>query len=68
MTVEVFVADDCSTDGTIAILEDYSKKYPLRYKVNKQHKGYAYNFLDPLFHKEYMDYDFFALADQDDYW
>lgn len=68
VSVEVFVADDCSCDGTIAILEEYSKKYPLRYKVNKQHKGYVYNFLDPLFHKEYMDYDYFALADQDDYW
>ncbi len=68
VSVEVFVADDCSTDDTIAILNEFSLKYPLRYKVNKQHKGYAYNFLDPLFHKENMDYDYFALADQDDYW
>ena len=68
VSVDVFVADDCSTDGTIAILEEYSKKYPLRYKANKNNKGYSYNFLDPLFHKDNMDYDYFALADQDDYW
>ena len=41
---EVIVVDDCSTDGTISILEEYKKKYGLKYWVNEKNLGYNKNF------------------------
>ena len=44
-------ADVRSTDGTVAILEEYRERYPDRfaYTVNEQNKRFTYNFLDLFF-------------------
>lgn len=63
-------ADDRSTDGTVAILEEYRERYPDRfaYTVNEQNKRFTYNFLDLFFSTADTDYDYYAFCDQDDYW
>ena len=32
--IEVIATDDCSDDGTLEILKDYSQKYGLHYYIN----------------------------------
>ncbi len=69
--VNVFIcaADDCSTDGTVQILEEYSQKYAnVSYSVNQTNKRFAYNFLDLIFSAKDTEYDYYALSDQDDVW
>ena len=66
--VAVFASDDISTDNTTTILEEYSKKYNLKYRVNESNKGFTYNFLDLIYDNVDSDYDYFALSDQDDFW
>lgn len=63
-------ADDCSTDGTVAILEEYRSRYPERfdYHINEHNKRFTYNFLDLFFSTADTDYDYYAFCDQDDYW
>ena len=34
--IEVVVTDDCSTDGTVEILEQYAKSHGLKYIVNEK--------------------------------
>lgn len=63
--IEVVVTDDCSTDGTVGILEEYTQKYGLKYKVNKQNLGYTRNFIRAA---ELCSADYIAFADQDDIW
>lgn len=69
--VEVYikVADDCSTDGTHEILKKYKEKYSnFDYYINEKNKNFTYNFLDLLFSVKDMDFDYYAFADQDDFW
>lgn len=68
--VDVFVlaSDDCSKDNTVAILEEYSKSHNLSYRINSKNKNFTYNFLDLIYDNLNADYDYFALADQDDFW
>lgn len=66
--VDVFLSDDCSNDGTVALV---SSKFPeVKITVNKVGSGSAANnFLG--FVKAFKDtssYDYFAFCDQDDIW
>jgi glycosyltransferase involved in cell wall biosynthesis len=63
--LEVVVCDDCSSDTTVAILDEYKKERGLRYYVNDNNIGFLKNFerVLGLCHGEYI-----ALADQDDIW
>ncbi|EKE02087.1 MAG: glycosyl transferase, group 2 family protein [uncultured bacterium] len=63
--IEVVVTDDCSTDNTIAILDEYSQKYNLKYYINERNLGFIKNFerVLPLCNGNYI-----ALSDQDDIW
>lgn len=66
--VSIIVADDKSTDLTPQILEDNKKKHPnFNYYINDKNKGFTYNFLD-LIYSQKNEYDYYALADQDDFW
>lgn len=62
---EVIVVDDCSTDGTLEILEEYKQKYGLKYYVNEKNLGYNKNFEKAI---KMCKGDYIALSDQDDVW
>jgi len=63
--IEVIVNDDCSTDRTIEILEQYSKSHGLKYYLNSKNLGFLKNFEKVI---SLCMGDFIALADQDDIW
>ena len=62
---EVIVVDDCSTDDTIEILEEYRVKHGLKYFQNEQNLGYNKNFEKAI---TLCSGDYIALSDQDDIW
>lgn len=67
--VEILVSDDCSTDGTQQILQEYAEKFnSIRCIFNEKNVGYAENFLHLLRATKESVYDFYALSDQDDVW
>lgn len=63
---EIIVCDDCSTDHTLAILEEY-KKRDARITVyqNDYNLGYIKNFEKAI---RYCNGEYIALCDQDDRW
>lgn len=63
---ELIVCDDCSTDGTWAILEDYAKR-DSRMKIfqNEKNIGFKENFEKAM---SLCKGDYIALSDQDDIW
>lgn len=63
--VELWVRDDGSTDGTKAILKTYADAGKLHWYTGPNLKP-AMSFLDLVQHCP--GYDFYAFADQDDYW
>lgn len=63
----ILVRDDGSSDGTQSVLEEYSRKYPDKIKwYQGSNKGAIKSFFDLMAHADSADY--YALADQDDYW
>lgn len=60
--IEVVVSDDCSSDGTVGILEEYGD---LKVTVNDENLGFVKNFEKAL---SACCGDYVALADQDDLW
>lgn len=68
VSVDIFISDDKSSDNTITILDEYVKKYNnIKYRINETNKGFTYNFIDLIFDSD-LDYDYYALSDQDDVW
>jgi len=63
--IEVIVCDDCSSDKTIEILEEYSNKFGLKYFVNEMNLGFKKNFEKAI---SLCTGGLIALADQDDIW
>lgn len=63
--LDLWVRDDGSTDGTKAILQEYALEKKLKWYSSKN-MGPANSFLDLIKHCD--GYDFYAFADQDDYW
>ena len=64
--LEIIVVDDCSTDNTIKILQEFQSRYPhIKIVNNEINLGYIKNFEKgcALATGEYV-----ALCDQDDYW
>lgn len=64
---EVIIGDDCSTDTTVKVIENYIKGNHLDWKVlsSKKNRGYYYNFMT-LAYQASSDIVFFC--DQDDIW
>ena len=63
--LDLWVRDDCSTDNTKKILEVYEASGKLKWYSGKN-LGPAHSFLDLV--KQCRGYDYYAFADQDDYW
>ncbi|MFH1532770.1 MAG: glycosyltransferase family 2 protein [Pseudomonadota bacterium] len=62
---EVYVSDDCSSDGTAEILEAYARSHGLRYGINTGTLGFVRNFERALAQTTGA---LVLLADQDDLW
>lgn len=62
---EVIVCDDRSTDKTPEILEEYSRKYGLKYIINKQSLGCCDNFMKAF---SLCTQQYIMICDQDDIW
>lgn len=65
--VEIIIADDCSTDSTARIIEEYAVKFPKLFKpiLRTANVGAQVNVIDALKHAEG---DYIALCEGDDYW
>jgi glycosyltransferase involved in cell wall biosynthesis len=64
--IELIAIDDCSSDNTLTILEEYAAKYSfIKLFVNPKNLGYIRNFEKAL---RLCTGDFIALSDQDDIW
>ena len=63
--LEVIASDDCSSDATVEILEEYSRRYNLSWSVNERNLGFIRNFEGAM---PRARGEFLALCDQDDLW
>lgn len=63
---ELVICDDCSTDGTVRILEEYAQKDSrIKVFVNKENLGFVKNFEKAI---KLCSGEYIALSDQDDVW
>ncbi len=62
---EILVADDGSSDGTLAILEEYAAAQKISFYQNPKNLGYIKNFEQVIAHSQGQ---YIALCDQDDIW
>ena len=63
---EIVACDDCSTDGTWDILQEYQSKFPsIRCFRNEKNLGFKANFEKAM---RLCEGEFVALSDQDDIW
>ena len=64
--LEIIVVDDCSTDGTVALLNEYAARYPwLKVLVNEVNLGFTLNFEKGML---LAKGELIAFSDQDDIW
>ena len=63
--IEIVATDDCSTDATPLILDEYARKYPGSFRVlqNDRNAGFVGNFERGI---RAASGDYIALSDQDD--
>lgn len=64
---EIVVCDDCSSDETISILNQYREKFPALFKIyqNEENLGYVKNFEKAM---SICSGEIIFLSDQDDIW
>lgn len=64
---ELVVSDDCSTDNTIAVIEDFARTAPFTVRIhrNPRNLGFSDNFLHAA---SLCSGDWIAFCDQDDIW
>lgn len=66
---EVWVHDDCSTDGTIDVLKEYESKYPdLIHVVYEEENMYSKGYGIFALMKPYIVGKYHAMCEGDDYW
>ncbi len=65
--LELIIGDDCSTDGTMILLDKYKNEYPSLIKVIRRNfnVGMMQNFIDVL---RQCRGDYIAICEGDDYW
>ncbi len=65
--IEIVALDDCSSDGSFHILNQYKAKFPDTFRVysNRENKGYVKNFEAAL---NLCEGEYIAFCDQDDIW
>ncbi|MCW8839091.1 MAG: glycosyltransferase family 2 protein [Thiovulaceae bacterium] len=64
--IELIICDDCSTDNTVRIIEEYMKEDDrIKFYQNKTNLGFVKNFEKAI---SLCSGDYIALADQDDIW
>ncbi|MDH4945500.1 glycosyltransferase family 2 protein [Sulfurimonas sp. C5] len=64
--LEIIISDDCSTDSTVQIIENYQNIDPrIKLYKNEKNLGFLKNFEKTI---ALCSGDFIALADQDDIW
>ncbi|MEN8147455.1 MAG: glycosyltransferase family 2 protein [Campylobacterota bacterium] len=61
----VIIVDDASSDGTVAVIQSFMDKLPLKLIQNENNLGYIKNFEKAL---SLADADYVAPCDQDDIW
>ncbi|MGT2832079.1 glycosyltransferase [Streptococcus halotolerans] len=67
----VLIRDDCSTDDTIKVVNDYISKYNLNgWTINKNNSNlnWRLNFRELLRDSRHLDVDYLFFSDQDDTW
>lgn len=64
---EIVIGDDCSTDSTFQICQEYADKYPdkIRLLFRDKNKGMAGNWVDTI---QNCQGKYIALCEGDDYW
>lgn len=63
---EIVICDDCSTDGSVMVIEEYAAKEPrVRLHKNEVNLGYIKNFETAV---KLCQGDYVAFCDQDDIW
>lgn len=66
---ELYICDDCSSDGTVEIIREYIQKYELENRwhliINEKNLGYADNFNKGI---NLCTGEYIFFADQDDIW
>lgn len=65
--VSILIRDDGSTDSTISIIDNYCASNSDIKLIKGTNKGACQSFFE-LFKEADTGYDYYALADQDDYW
>jgi glycosyltransferase involved in cell wall biosynthesis len=65
--VEIVIGDDCSSDSTPLIIEEYRQKFPEKFRILKREKnlGSEVNFIKTI---EACRGTYVALCEGDDYW
>ncbi len=63
--IEIIAIDDCSSDKTAEILEEFRINNGLKYSINEKNLGFVKNFEKAL---SLCTGEYIALADQDDVW
>lgn len=66
VAVQILVRDDGSSDQTLALLEEYCRQHPVSWYQDGKNMGPARSFMQLLYDAPHSDY--YAFADQDDYW
>lgn len=65
-SIEIIVVDDCSSDRTLSVLQEYARKYSqIKVYSNTENKGYSKNFEYAI---SLCKGDYIAISDQDDIW
>ena len=67
---EVIIHDDCSTDGTREIIEEYANKYPFIKPIYEQENQYSKKNMTVVVNKMFAKCsgEYIAMLEGDDYW